>query len=169
MQTQVATKNSTKSLKKRALTAAKNKPHAHTQQLQKFLADTFILYMKTYAVHWNYKGSKFFAVHKLTEEQYGQLEKAIDELAERIRAKNDAAPFSLAEMLRNADLEELNSDGGVSDRSVRNLAESHQALATEAKIAIKAVEDEDPFTADMLTARVGAHEKAAWMLRSLLA
>jgi DNA-binding ferritin-like protein len=31
------------------------------------------------------------------------------------------------------------------------------------------LEDRDPFTADLLTSRIGAHDKAAWMLRSLLA
>lgn len=140
-----------------------------TEQLQRFLADSFVLYMKTYAVHWNYQGAKFFAVHKITEQQYGELYQSIDTLAERIRAKRDEAPFSLASMLENADLDELSHDGGKSDRSVRNLVDSHMAMAQLAKKTIEDLDDEDPFTADLLTARIGAHEKAAWMLRSLLA
>lgn len=168
MQTQVVSKS--KKMNAKAKTAIKAKGHdMSTDRLSKFLADSFVLYMKTYAVHWNYQGPKFFAVHKLTEEQYGEMAKAIDELAERIRAKRDEAPFSLKEMLQNADLDELNHDGGRSDRSVRNLAESHQALSLEATKAIEELEDSDPYTVDMLTARVGAHDKAAWMLRSLLA
>jgi len=136
--------------------------------LQNFLADSFVLYMKTYAVHWNYQGSKFFAVHKMTEAQYGELYEAIDVLAERIRAKRDVAPFSLASMLQRADLDELSLDGGKSDRSVRDLVDSHMTLAKEAKQAVDELDGEDPYTADLLTARIGAHEKAAWMLRSLL-
>lgn len=174
MQTQTQTsKKSSKNLmpvktKANSKTNSKDQPQA-VDSLQKFLADSVVLYMKTYAVHWNYQGAKFFAVHKLTEQQYGELYEAIDELAERIRAQRDVAPFSLQNMLQNADLEELQNDEGRSDRSVRNLVESHQALAEEAKRAIDELEDRDPFTADLLTSRIGAHDKAAWMLRSLLA
>lgn len=168
MQTQ--TSNSKRSSKTLITLKAKDKvPSPTIDSLQKFLADSFVLYMKTYAVHWNYQGSKFFAVHKLTEQQYGELYSAIDEMAERIRAKRDVAPFSLQNMLQNADLDELQSDEGRSDRSVRNLVESHQTLAMEAKRAIDELGDKDPFTVDMLTSRIGAHDKAAWMLRSLLA
>ncbi|MBX3016917.1 MAG: DNA starvation/stationary phase protection protein [Bdellovibrionaceae bacterium] len=168
MQTQISTKE--KKMNQKAKSAIKAKTGTtSTERLQHFLADSFVLYMKTYAVHWNYQGPKFFAVHKLTEEQYTEMAKAIDELAERIRAKRDEAPFSLAKMLQTADLDELNHDGGRSDRSVRNLADSHQALSMEATKAIEELDDEDPYTVDMLTARVGAHDKAAWMLRSLLA
>lgn len=169
MQTQTVA-NKGKKMNEKAQAALKAKgTHVGTDRLQHFLADSFVLYMKTYAVHWNYQGSKFFAVHKLTEEQYKELAEAIDDLAERIRAKRDEAPFSLANMLQTADLDELTQDGGRSDRSVRNLADSHQALALEAKRAIDELDDEDPYTVDMLTARIGAHDKAAWMLRSLLA
>lgn len=157
-------------LNEKAKSAIKSKSNAPgMDNLRHFLADSFVLYMKTYAVHWNYQGPKFFAVHKLTEQQYQELAEAIDEMAERIRAKKDEAPFSLATMLQTADLDELAQDGGHSDHSVRNLAESHQALAIEAKRAIDELGDEDPFTVDMLTERIGAHDKAAWMLRSLLA
>lgn len=141
---------------------------ADTSRLRKFLADTFVLYMKTYAVHWNYQGSKFFSVHKLTEEQYEHLQEAIDEMAERIRAMGGEAPFSLAEMLASADLDELSADGGASDRSVHNLADSNSALAAEAERVVEELGDEDPYTVDLLTSRIGAHDKAAWMLRSLL-
>lgn len=168
MQTHTSSKKSSpvskSSMKSKAMLS-----DSSTDLLRKVLADSFILYMKTYAVHWNYQGPKFFSVHKLTEEQYGQMEKAIDEMAERIRAKGGEAPFSLAEMLQDANLHELSADGGASDRSVHNLADSHVALAQEAHKAVEEISDEDPFTADMLILRIGAHEKAAWMLRSLLA
>lgn len=137
-------------------------------ELRKFLSDSFVLYMKTYAVHWNYQGEKFFSIHKLTEEQYQQIAKAIDEIAERIRAMKDEAPFSLASILESSNLNELTEDGGCTDRSVRDLANSHMELSGQAKEIIDQIGEEDPYTADMLTARIGAHEKSAWMLKSLL-
>lgn len=137
--------------------------------LKLVLADTFVLYMKTYAVHWNYKGAKFFSVHKLTEQHYQELAEAIDEIAERIRANGDEAPISLENILNNADLKEMSSSGANDDTALKELVASHQLLAKRAKEAAESLEKEgDLFSTDMMVGRIGAHEKAAWMLKSFL-
>lgn len=139
-----------------------------TDHLKRVLADTFVLYMKTYAVHWNYTGSKFFSVHKLTEEHYKELAEAIDEIAERIRAKGEDAPISLADILGASDLRELQDDNSAgSDRALRELIASHELLARRTKEAADALEDDD-YSNDMMIGRIGAHQKAAWMLKSFL-
>jgi starvation-inducible DNA-binding protein len=137
------------------------------ESLKLVLADTFVLYMKTYAVHWNYKGSKFFSVHKLTEEHYEELADAIDAIAERIRSKGDEAPISLQNILRNADLKEIQQ--AEDDIALDELVEGHVLLAKRAKQAAGVCELEgDLYSNDMMIGRIGAHEKAAWMLRSFL-
>lgn len=156
-------------VKVKNLRSSRDEEQVDAPELRTILADLFVLYMKSYAVHWNYQGPKFFSVHKLTETHYQEMAVAIDEFAERIRAKKDEAPFSLAGILEAANLEELPEDGGSSDRSVRDLANSHLEFSRKAKELVEEIEDEDPYTADMLTAQIGAHDKAAWMLKSLLA
>lgn len=149
-------------------TEPKGSKTASVNELRLFLSDTFVLYMKTYAVHWNFEGSKFFSVHKMTEEQYQQLAEAVDEIAERIRALGEKAPVSLHEILGSADLNEFkhNSDG---DKAISELWHTNEKLSALAReLSIKVSEAGDVFTADMLTRRVGAHDKAAWMLRSFL-
>jgi starvation-inducible DNA-binding protein len=47
----------------------------------KSMAETYVLYTKTQAIHWNVVGPMFYALHKLTEEQYEDLADAIDDLA----------------------------------------------------------------------------------------
>lgn len=154
------------------LTKAKRKSEEKSsisEQLKVVLADTFVLYMKTYAVHWNYQGGKFFSVHQMTEGQYTELATAIDEIAERIRALGDPAPVSLQAMIGSSDIAEFTQDGIVSDRALDNLASSHLELAKKAKEAAHEADDaEDDFSADLLIGRIGAHEKAAWMIKSLL-
>jgi starvation-inducible DNA-binding protein len=149
----------------------KNRPQ-HTdgaEHLKLVLADTFVLYMKTYAVHWNYKGQKFFSIHKLTEEHYAELAEAIDEIAERIRALGDEAPITLSSILDSADLSEMKKHGASDDTALRELAEGHRVLSSKAKEAALALEKAgDLFSNDMMVARIGAHEKAAWMLSSFL-
>lgn len=140
------------------------------EHLKLVLADTFVLYMKTYAVHWNFKGAKFFSVHKLTEEHYEELAIAIDEIAERIRARGDETPISLSNILNSADLQEIDSTHGASgDNAIKDLYEGHMVLSKRAKEAAqKFEEEEDLYSHDMMVARIGAHEKAAWMLKSFL-
>lgn len=55
-----------------------------TSMLSVVLADSVMLYTKTRKFHWNVNGESFMELHKLFENQYKQLEEAIDEIAERI-------------------------------------------------------------------------------------
>ena len=137
--------------------------------LSNVLANTFVLYLKTHNFHWNVVGPMFYTLHALFEEQYNELWLATDAIAERIRSLGFTAPgsyreFSKLTYLHESDrapnavvmLGELLADHEVSARTVRS------ALAA----ARRAV---DAPTEDLLTQRLAAHEKAAWMLRSLLA
>lgn len=137
--------------------------------LNAFIADTYVLLAKTQACHWNATGPQFYAMHKLTEAQYGELFAALDELAERVRALRLVAPNGLAAMLQLATLEE--TDCAISTEQVaRMLATDNMTLAEQARrLADKAEEADDAATHDMLVARVIAHEKAAWLWRSHLA
>lgn len=137
--------------------------------LKRVLSDTFVLYMKTYAVHWNFTGPNFFSVHKFTEAQYTELAEAIDEMAERLRAIGYEAPISLDDILSASDLKEISANKMSAGAMLEDLARSHDLLAKRAKEAADATaENDDDFSNDMMVARIGAHEKAAWMLKSLL-
>ncbi len=53
-------------------------PENHLQEvaieLNKVLADEFLLYAKTRNYHWNVEGSNFMEMHKFYESQYEQLD-----------------------------------------------------------------------------------------------
>jgi len=52
---------------------------------------------------------------------------------------------------------------------VRDLADDNESLASSlSKVIQLAADANDQATADLLTERLGVHEKAAWMLRSIL-
>lgn len=134
--------------------------------LRGFLSHTFVAYMKTYALHWNYEGDKFYGIHQLTEKQYRDMAEAIDELAERMRAMGNTAPVSLQQILDHSSLKEYK--GGVhSDKAIGELAQTHRNLSTMAKEVAEAAEkNNDPVTHDLLIHRSGVHDKFAWMLES---
>ncbi|MEQ8395316.1 DNA starvation/stationary phase protection protein [Thalassobaculum sp.] len=135
--------------------------------LEQALADTFTLALKTQNYHWNVTGPNFFGLHNLFEEQYNDGYAASDELAERIRALGAPAPGGLRAFQEITRIEEAKS-GLESKAMLDDLIESNAAVAATLKSGIDVAETaSDPATADMLTARVTAHDKAAWMLRSI--
>lgn len=138
------------------------------EMLTKIVASSHVLYGKVRGVHWNVVGPAFYSLHKMTEEHYEDLHTATDDMAERIRAIGFAAPTGLSTMMKNSiisdETELLNTD-----QMVRELVEDHEKMARLLRDGVSAAEDvDDPQTADMLTARIGAHEEAAWMLRATI-
>ncbi len=134
--------------------------------LTQALANTYVLYAKIQGVHWNVSGPHFYGIHKMTQEQYEDLAESIDELAERIRAIGFLAPTRLQTFLELSQIEEAGRETKPNDM-LEMLAKDHQAVAKSLREAVnEADEVDDVFTADMLTARIGSHEKFAWMLRA---
>jgi starvation-inducible DNA-binding protein len=137
--------------------------------LADILADTYLLVIKTHAHHWNVVGPLFYSIHNLTEEQYQEMFEAVDEMAERVRALGELAPSNIAEMLARSDL--LESRAGMSaGEMVADLAEDHERVARRLhQLAGAAAEAGDIVTEDLSVARSTFHEKAAWMLRAIIA
>lgn len=136
--------------------------------LASFLADTYLLYLKTQNFHWNVTGPHFISLHHLFEEQYEQLSNATDVLAERIRALNAPAPGTFAEFLKLTSLEE--AEAGISaEAMVQALLNDHIAMSQAANRMVEAAQEEgDEVTADMLIERKTEHDKTIWMLSSTL-
>lgn len=133
-----------------------------------FLADTYSLYVKTQNFHWNVKGFRFPELHTLFEAQYRELAAATDTLAERIRALGYLAPGSFSEFLKLASVEEGNGRIAATEM-VQQLMRDHERISQTARVLFTTAEQaHDHATVDLLADRMAAHEKAAWMLRSIL-
>ncbi|MCE2964636.1 MAG: DNA starvation/stationary phase protection protein [Alphaproteobacteria bacterium] len=142
--------------------------NAATPLLRAILANTTVLAFKTRHFHWNVEGQSFSPLHALFGEQYEELNDAADELAERLRKIGQYAPTSLKHILESSTLVET-AESPKAIEMVRILAEDNAALGAEIHKGIKAAADAgDDATADLLTTRLHAHDKAAWMLRSHL-
>ncbi|MCB1106377.1 MAG: DNA starvation/stationary phase protection protein [Rhodobacteraceae bacterium] len=143
-------------------------PAKVAEKLSDILTATYDLLIRTHEVHWNIEGPMFYGVHMLTEAQYGELFAATDELAERIRALGQLAPTSTGALVGGAKTGTKASSGAAA--MVKALQEGHEALARLCHECFELAEDSrDPVTSDLVTARSAAHEKAAWMLRSMAA
>ena len=147
---------------------AKKDREAVAKHLSKLLADTYTLYLKTHNFHWNVTGPQFNSLHLMFETQYNELWLAADEVAERIRTLDVFAPGSYSQFGK---LTSIKEESGVPEwkEMVNQLVEGHEVAAATARDTLKAANAAgDDGTADMVTGRLQAHEKTAWMLRSLL-
>ena len=139
--------------------------------LSHFLADAYTLYLKTHNFHWNVTGPMFNALHTMFEAQYNEQWTALDATAERIRALGFNAPGSYAEFTRLSSIPEEPGLGDTADwrEMVRQLTVGNEAVCRTARKVLQGADaaGDDP-TVDLLTQRLQAHEKYAWMLRSLL-
>jgi starvation-inducible DNA-binding protein len=93
----------------------------------------------------------------------------VDEIAERIRALGFPAPGTYRTFATLASVQELEGVPRAQDM-VRLLVGDQETVIRTARTVVPVAEREkDIVTVDLLTRRVQAHEKTAWMLRSHLA
>ena len=144
----------------------KNHTKQMVEELQHILGDTFTLYFKTHAHHWNVEGPHFDTLHKLFGDQYTEMWTAMDEIAERIRALGDYAPMNVTDIMKPSDLKSAKKKLKAMDM-VKDLAKDHETISKHLATAIeKASEVGDEVTADMLIGRQTIHDKTAWMLNA---
>lgn len=134
--------------------------------LSKYLADNYILYLKTQNFHWNVTGNEFFSLHKLFEGQYEDLAEAIDEIAEKIRAQGFYVEATVESFRKLSSIKE-ESRVLAAHEMIEQLVKGHELIIREArKLSTLAEKFNDQGTVDLMGRRLNAHEKAAWMLRS---
>lgn len=137
--------------------------------LAEVLGDTYVLIIKTHACHWNVVGPLFYSVHNLTEEQYKDMFDAADEIAERIRALGRLAPSNLQALADHSTISE-SAETPSTKAMIEGLVESHEHIARRLHRLIQVAEaGGDAVTEDLATVRAAFHEKAAWMLRAMIA
>jgi len=139
------------------------------QALNETLADTYQLYMKTHAYHWNVTGPQFHTLHTMFEEQYREMWAALDEIAERVRALGVFAPSSGKALSDLSEIDNADNTPPAATTMIEKLLEGHEQLVRRARAGLSTAEDAgDAASADLLTVRIQTHEKTAWMLRALL-
>lgn len=143
---------------------------AITTFLTGVLADAVVLYTKTRKFHWNVSGNSFVELHELFEEQYKQLEQAIDEIAERINKLGFKTQGTMAEFLKAATLQEAPGKYPAQKEMLKELLKDHEAVIVQLRKGIDDCDEKykDKGTSDFLTDLMKAHETMAWKLRRYL-
>jgi starvation-inducible DNA-binding protein len=147
-----------------------NQPHsAVVMQLQRQVANAYMLYTNYKHYHWNTYGPLFRDLHLLFDEFAEAVLKTSDGFAERIRMIGQDPLFRPIEVAETATVK--SSDPG--NFTMRDMiAEADRNLLTvikEMRMGVHtANEQDDPGTADLFTQVVQIHEKHEWWLRVML-
>ena len=80
-----------------------------SDSLNQVLADSYALMAVTHLAHWNVEGPNFFALHTAFQTQYEELFAAIDEIAERVRARGAYALGGLGNLAAVARMKEFSA------------------------------------------------------------
>lgn len=138
--------------------------------LNKDLADSYLLIIKTKKYHWDVIGPQFRTLHTLWDEQYEALSLNIDAIAERVRALGGYPIGTAKGFLENATLREHAGDLPNASEMVERLVHDHEQVTRNLRNHIDKCSDSfhDEGTADFLTGLMEQHEEMAWMLRSFL-
>ncbi|HOX81930.1 MAG TPA: DNA starvation/stationary phase protection protein [Chryseolinea sp.] len=134
------------------------------------LADEVTLYTKTRKFHWNVSGESFMELHKLFEDQYKQLEKSIDEAAERIGKLGSKTIGTMEEFGKLTSLKEHAKIYPTSKEMIKELLGDHEIIIVNLRSSIDKCAEKhgDAGSADFLTGLMQQHETIAWTLRRYL-
>lgn len=136
------------------------------EKLKQCLAETFVFKMKVQGYHWNVIGPDFPQYHDFFGDLYGELDDAIDALAEHIRQLDAFAPNSLSRMIELSSLEEVDTIPTAS-KMITNLISDNDTVLACVTEAYKMAEDNEEFgLSNYLQDRITAHKKHRWMLKA---
>ena len=137
-------------------------------EIESLLADSYMLMVKTQNYHWNVIGNAFVTVHNFTENQYNDLFKAVDIIAERVRILGFKVKGTINDFIIKSTVGTPSNELSLTEM-IADLLGSHQLLIKTCRKVIKtAAEYSDEGTVDLATERLQYHEKTAWLLRSCL-
>lgn len=136
--------------------------------LKEVLANTFVMYFKAHASHWNVTGPDFSQYHDFFGKLYEELFDATDTIAEHIRALDFMAPNSLTSIKLMSTLSE--SDVPATSMSMfDDLLTANNLVLVSLMRAYKVAEDATELgLANFLQDRIDIHQKHGWMLKATL-
>lgn len=135
-------------------------------QMKVILASSFSFYLKAHNYHWNVTGPNFAQYHTIFGDLYTEVWESLDTTAEEIRKLGSFAPGSLS---RYSEITRIEDELNIPDASVmfgRLAADNDKLLELLYRARATADEIDAAGTLDYLEARIGIHEKYAWMLKS---
>ena len=133
--------------------------------LNRLLADTFALYLKTKNFHWHMSGPHFRDYHLLLDEQADQIYAMTDPLAERVRKLGQLTLHSIGEIARTQRVEDNDAEYVEPLDMLAELREDNQALVGRMREAHDVCDEHrDIASASLIEVWIDETERRTWFL-----
>ena len=137
--------------------------------MNKYLADTAVMYIKLHNLHWNVSGMQFKAVHEYLEALYDGVTENMDAIAELLRMHGEYPAASMSEFLKLTSVKELPSQKITNKDALAITLEDLEALDKEAKAIRTMADEQDAFDVVMMMEdHCAAFQKTIWFISSML-
>lgn len=134
--------------------------------MKTILANTVVLKYKAQGYHWNVKGMLFPQLHDFFGDLYEEFDGAIDPTAEEIRTLGIDAPAGLSAFVSLRTIQD-----GTAEAPLDMILDLYQSNAEMINLLTRAFDESNAVKKyglnDFLGGRIDAHEKHAWMLRTI--
>jgi starvation-inducible DNA-binding protein len=138
------------------------------KNLQRQVANAFILSLNYKHYHWQTYGPLFRDLHQFFDELANQVMATLDDFADRVRMIGQNPVAAPAELITTASVEATR--GGLTMREMIEEARNNELIVIlEMREAAKlATDHDDPGTENLFARNVQLHERHEWALRDLL-
>ena len=138
------------------------------EQLKVILGTNFALYLKSHNYHWNIEGNNFPPYHDFLNTFYNEVFLQNDPIAEHIRYLDAYAPGSFTRFLELSVVDEATTVPDPLTMMI-TLKNDNERYIVQLRAGIIVAEDAgEPAVSNFLQELLGAHQKKAWMLRSIV-
>ena len=139
------------------------------EQLKIILGTNFALYLKSHNYHWNIEGPNFPQYHDFLNGFYNEVFAQTDLIAEHVRYLDSYVPGSMERFLELADIEESVDIIPTAMEMMTQLKSDNDRFIVHLRAGVAAAEQaNEPAVGNFLQDLLGAHQKKAWMLRSII-
>ncbi|MEV4682367.1 Dps family protein [Streptomyces kurssanovii] len=119
-------------------------------------------------IHWNVVGPHFIAVHEMIDPQVDQVREMIDDLAERISTLGGEPKGTPGALVSERSWDDYSIGRAESIEHLGALDLVYTSIIEEHRAAMKATDEPDPVTQDMLIEQLRGLELFQWFVRAHL-
>jgi len=143
----------------------RNSVRAIGEALNRILADSFAIYIKTKNFHWHVFGPHFRDYHLMLDEQAGQILETTDAIAERVRKIGGATLRSIGDIARRQSVADNDADFVSANDMLDELRDDNLKLVEALRQAKELVDQAgDNGTSGMIDDWTDEAENRAWFL-----
>ena len=138
-------------------------------EMNKYLSNIGVEYIKLHNLHWNVVGVNFKSIHEYLEGLYDGLAGSLDEVAELLKIHDEVPAASLKEFLELASIQELESKELHGKEVLEIVLADFKEMRDQAKkIRDLADEEELPGVVSALESDLEQYDKNIWFIKAML-